>query len=175
MPNWAEGTIKVRGTKNQIINYLKNVFEGSDFWGNDMKFEFKSCGNNIIFRGIDELVDPKAARLIISRKPRFHALYFKNADRALIETENNILRLSFWEDDEAVGIIEMPFKQAWSVNSDKFAKLSKKYSVDLKIFVFECGNEFTQEIEILKGKITKNETREYVDYQWDVPFSGLGG
>jgi hypothetical protein len=175
MPNWAEGTIKVRGTKNQIIDYLKNVFEGSDFWGNDMKFEFESYGNNIIFRGIDELVDPKAARLIFSRKHRFHALYFKNANRALIETENNILRLSFREDDEAVEIIEMPFKQAWSVNADEFAKLSKKYCVDLKIFVFENGREFTQEIEIVDGQITKNETRKYDDYQWDVPFSKMGG
>lgn len=175
MPNWAEGTIKVRGTKNQIIDYLKNVFEGSDFWGNDMKFEFESYGNNIIFRGIDELVDPKAARLIFLRKHRFHAFYFKGANRAFTESENNILVFGFFGDAEAIEIIEMPFKQAWSVEADDFVKLSKKYCVDLKIFVFESGMEFTQEIEIIKGKITKDKTREYDDYQWDVPFSRLGG
>lgn len=54
-------------------------------------------------------------------------------------------------------------------------KFSKKYNVDIKIFVFEQGLQFTQEIEIVEGEITKNETRKYDDYQWDVPFSKLGG
>lgn len=175
MPNWAEGTIKVRGTKDQIIDYLKNVFVGSDFWGNDMRFEILSDGHDIIFMGLDELINPKSAIPIIPKKPRFHAFYFKGANRALAKAENNMLQLSFWEDDEAVVIAEMPFKQAWSVKADDFVKLSKKYCVDLKIFAFECGCEFTQEIEIIKGEITKNETKKYCDYQWDVPFSELGG
>ena len=35
--------------------------------------------------------------------------------------------------------------------------------------------EFTQEIEISKGEIIKNVCYEYDDYQWEVPFSHLGG
>ncbi len=46
---------------------------------------------------------------------------------------------------------------------------------DIKIFTFECGMEFTQEIEISKGEIIKNACYEYDDYQWEVPFSNLGG
>lgn len=61
MPNWAEGTIKVRGTKNQIIDYLKNVFEGGDFWGNDMKIEIMGDDNSIIIRGLNEMTNPKTA------------------------------------------------------------------------------------------------------------------
>ena len=137
MPNWAEGTIKVRGTKNQIIDYLKNVFEGSDFWGNDMKIEITSDDNSIIIRGLDELTNPKTAGPIIPQNPQFHAFYFKGANRAFTESENNILAFGFFEDAEAIEIIEMPFKQAWSVEADEFVKLSKKYCVDLKIFVFE--------------------------------------
>ncbi len=37
------------------------------------------------------------------------------------------------------------------------------------------GMEFTQEIEIRKGKIIQDICNEYDDYQWDVPFSNLGG
>ena len=174
MPNWAEGTIKVRGTKNQIIDYLKNVFEGSDFWGNDMKIEITSDDNSIIIRGLDELTNPKTAGPIIPQNPQFHAFYFKGANRAFTESENNILAFGFFEDAEAIEIIEMPFKQAWSVEADEFVKLSKKYCVDLKIFVFESGREFTQEVEIIKGKITRNKTIKYENYQWDVPFNSLG-
>nr|DAM72474.1 MAG TPA: Ferredoxin-like domain in Api92-like protein [Caudoviricetes sp.] len=174
MPNWAEGTIKIRGTKNQIINYLKNVFEGSDFWGNDMKIEIMNDDDSIVLRGLDDLANPTTAGLI-PQSPKFHAFYFKGANRAFTKSENNILVFGFFGDAEAIEIIEMPFKQAWSVEADDFVKLSKKYCVDLKIFVFESGMEFTQEIEIIKGKITKDKTREYDDYQWDVPFSRLGG
>lgn len=28
MPNWAEGTLKVRGTKENIVNFLKNGILG---------------------------------------------------------------------------------------------------------------------------------------------------
>ena len=35
--------------------------------------------------------------------------------------------------------------------------------------------EFTQEIEIIEGKLTKDEAKEYDDYFWNVPFSQLGG
>ena len=35
--------------------------------------------------------------------------------------------------------------------------------------------EFTQVIEISKGKIIKIVCNEYDDYQWEVPFSNLGG
>ena len=174
MPNWAEGTIKVRGTKNQIIDYLKNVFEGSDFWGNDMKIEIMSDDNSIVLRGLDELTKPKTASPIIPKNPQFGAFYFKGANRAFTESENNILAFGFFGDAEAIEIIEIPFKQAWAVEADEFVKLSKKYCVDLKIFVFESGWEFTQEVEIIKGKITRNKTIKYENYQWDVPFSKLG-
>ena len=175
MANWAEGTIKVRGTKNQIVDYLKNVFEGSDFWGNDLKFEIMSDDNSMMLRGLNELTNPKTAGPIIPKNPQFCAFYFKGANHAFTESENNILVFDFFGDAEAIEIIEMPFKQAWAVEADEFVKLSKKYCVDLKIFVFENGMEFTQEIEIIKGKITKNETRKYDNYQWDVSFSKLGG
>ncbi|HEV6154772.1 TPA: hypothetical protein VZC17_002165, partial [Streptococcus pneumoniae] len=53
---------------------------------------------------------------------------------------------------------------------------SSKFDVDIKIFTFEMGMEFTQEIEISKGEIIKNIVNEnFTNYSWDVPFSRLGG
>lgn len=56
-----------------------------------------------------------------------------------------------------------------------FKNANDEYDVDIKIFTFECGMEFTQEIEISKGEIIKNVCYEYDDYQWEFPFSNLGG
>lgn len=50
-----------------------------------------------------------------------------------------------------------------------------KYDLDMKIFAFERGMEFTQEIELCKGKIVKDVAEEHKDYFWTVPFAGLGG
>lgn len=47
--------------------------------------------------------------------------------------------------------------------------------VDLHIFGFEMGMEYTQEVEIIDGEITINEETTYNDYAWDVPFENLGG
>ncbi|HFL1327644.1 TPA: hypothetical protein ACGJGJ_001785 [Streptococcus pneumoniae] len=52
---------------------------------------------------------------------------------------------------------------------------SEKFNVDIKIFTFEQGLEFTQEIEISKGKILKDIVLKYGDYRWEVAFSNLGG
>jgi len=35
--------------------------------------------------------------------------------------------------------------------------------------------QFTQEIEISKGKILKDIVRKYDNYEWEVPFSNFGG
>lgn len=67
------------------------------------------------------------------------------------------------------------FKQAWSAIPENYQEISNKFDVDIKIFTFERGMEFTQEIEISKGKIIKNVCYEYDDYQCEVPFSNLGG
>lgn len=40
---------------------------------------------------------------------------------------------------------------------------------------YEQGLEYSQEIEITNGAITRNIKSKYVDYKWDVPFSKLGG
>ena len=156
MPNWAEGTIKVRGTKNQIIDYLSDTLECVDFLGNDIKIEILDDGTTITFKGED-------------------VFYFKGTQRGFVRTEDNILSFDFWGEPETIEIIEMPFKQAWAVEASEFVKLSKKHGVDIKIFTFERGMGFTQEIEIIKGKITRNKTIKYENYQWDVPFNSLGG
>ena len=67
------------------------------------------------------------------------------------------------------------FKQAWKVAAQEYVWLSKKNEVDLKIFTFEKGSEFTQIIEIIKGKITIDLKQKYINYNWEVPFNGLGG
>jgi hypothetical protein len=150
MPNWAEGTLKLRGRRKNIKSALKEMFIGSDV-------------------SISEEMDDQALILTLTSINSY--FYINNTKRAFID--KNKIEVLLEEDFEIIEIDD--FKQAWRVIPKNYQEFSKKYNVDIKIFVFEQGLQFTQEIEIVDGQITKNETRKYDDYQWDVPFSKLGG
>ena len=150
MANWAEGTLKLRGRRENIKSALKEMFIGSDIT-------------------ISEEMDDQALILTLSSIDSY--FYINNTKRAFID--KNKIEVLLEEDFEIIEIDD--FKQAWRVIPKNYQEFSKKYNVDIKIFVFEQGLQFTQEIEIVDGQITKNETRKYDDYQWDVPFSKLGG
>ena len=149
MPNWAEGSLKLRGKKENIAQALKYMFCTADNVEIEEDLEI----------GLFELT---------TTAPYF---YINGTRRALIQ--NN--KLSFWLDDDYLVIEINDFNQAWAVEPEKYQEISSKFDVDIKIFTFECGMEFTQEIEISKGEIIKNICYEYDDYQWEVPFSNLGG
>lgn len=148
MPNWAEGTLKLRGRSENIASALKQMLLNDivtleDEWdGTLLKF------NNTT--------------------PYF---YINETRRAFIEQE----QIEVWLEEEFC-IVELDnFKQAWSVIPENYQEISSRFDIDIKIFTFECGMEFTQEIEISKGEIIKNVCYEYDNYQWEVPFSNLGG
>ncbi|MGT2814725.1 hypothetical protein ACVRYQ_09560 [Streptococcus intermedius] len=148
MPNWAKGTLKLRGRRENIASALKDML----------------LNDNVSFEGgcdEDLLVFNSTA----------HYFYINNTRRAFIETD----QVEVWLEDDFC-IIELDnFKQAWAAIPKNYQEISKKHDVDIKIFTFEMGMEFTQEIEIRKGKIIKDICNEFDNYRWDVPFSNLGG
>ena len=149
MPNWAEGSLKLRGKKENIVQALKYMFCTAD---------------NV---EIEEDLENGWFELTITA-PYF---YINGTRRAFVKHN----KLSFWLDDDYLVIEINDFIQAWAVEPENYQEISSKFDVDIKIFTFECGMEFTQEIEISKGEIIKNVCYEYDDYQWEVPFSHLGG
>lgn len=149
MPNWAEGSLKLRGKKENIAQALKYMFCTADNVEIEEDLEI----------GWFELT---------TTAPYF---YINGTRRAIIQ--NN--KLNFWLDDDYLVIEINDFNQAWAVKPENYQEISSKFDVDIKIFTFECGMEFTQEIEISKGEIIKDLCYEYDDYKWEVPFSNLGG
>ena len=148
MPNWAEGSIKLRGRSENIASSLKQML-----LNDTVTLEDKWDGTLLKFN---------------NTAPYF---YINETRLAFIEKE----QIEVWLEEEFC-IFELDnFKQAWRAIPENYQEISSKFDVDIKIFTFECGMEFTQEIEISKGKIIKNVCYEYDDYQWEVPFSNLGG
>ena len=59
--------------------------------------------------------------------------------------------------------------------ADELLKTCEKYHVDMKIHGFEMGMEFNQDIEIVDGRILKDEELHFENYQWDCICPNMGG
>lgn len=150
MPNWAEGTIKLRGKRQDIISALEEMFKNDDVV---IKREKDNC--DYVY-------------MLFETKSYF---YINGTRRAFIDSSKFDIMM-----EEDFGVIEIDkFQQAWAALPENYTEISKKHNIDIKIFTFEQGFQFTQEIEISNGEVIKDICKEYDNYEWDVPFAHMGG
>lgn len=162
MPNWAEGTLKIRGTRAEIKKFL---LEGLQ--------PIPGIHGEIAAMYGKEVEPPKVEikedeyDFTMKAENGFHII---GTRRAFIEGKID------WEfNDKHTEILTLDFKQAWVVESKPFAEISKQYNVDIKIYVFESGMQFNQDIEIHKGQVIKDNAIKFDDYEWECIFPNIGG
>lgn len=148
MPNWCEGTLKVRGTLENVRRFME---EGIDYGPNRHV--------NVIEYGDEE---------IEFNIPCEDWSWIKGTDRYFI---NNDLNAYVYEG----GTLCLHFKAAWYINAEDLQTVCQEYGVNMKIQAFEMGMQFSQIVEIMGGEIVKNESIEYDDWDWDCPCPTLGG
>jgi len=161
MPNWVEGTMKLRGRCENVERFLKEAVAplGYDVLDEEGRIEFEStsaCFSATIF-GTHYL-----------KEKGFWALIDGGYD--IFSTEKSItacLRVRFaWsfvrDTDGEDGI-------------DKWKKLSKKYDLDFRLYGFERGGQFAQELIVERGKEPILKEWGYKDWEWDCPFPYMGG
>lgn len=163
MPNWVEGKLKVRGKPEDIGKWATECLHCyiTRWIGNEPQTE----------------IAEKAIRF--EHEPSGDEMYL-NVDRtAYIEgTERNFIEEGFYnnlckEDGKSTLVVRM--KAAWGIEVGPYIEMSKKYNLDFRVYGYECGMEFNQEIEIIKGETTVNREIEFEDYCWERPDPMLGG
>ena len=144
MPNWCEGTLKVRGTLSDVERFVRENMLDSiiSITKSEGDLELELSGEAYI---------KDSNRMFIY--PGYYYSFDKNGKNTLT----------------------LQFKAAWRVYIDPFIKMSKDYNVDIKIYGFEKGSEFNQDIVIVNGEVIKNDIITFNDYQWECPFPDLGG
>ena len=157
MPNWCEGTLKVRGNKENIKLFIKNGLQSVDFNGKTLD-SVNDEGKYILYK---ETADNHNSFYIIGTRR-----YFINQGSIIFEWEEN--------NDESILLLNR-FRAAWVIEAEQLAKISKEYNIDFKIYGFEQGMEFNQDIEIIKGKIIKDKEIKFDNYNWDCICPKLGG
>lgn len=154
MPNWCEGTLKVRGKKNNLENFILNGLKPVNCLGEDQDSLKLNEYNDIHFEGTAWIEGTQRG-------------FVKYMDVYLSELER--------EEGEPDPVICLDTKFAWFIDAEHLSEISKKYNVDFKILGFERGMEFNQDIEIIKGQIVKNVEIKFDDYEWECINPTLGG
>lgn len=164
MPNWCKGNLKIRGKKGNIIKFLEegtSLLEG--FWEPKEikpKIQINDC-DEIEIENIDEVKG-------------IDCLYIKGTRRNFIDPIENEIYIHDTDEEEQI-ICLKNFKAAWGIDADALKVISKRYGIDIKIYAFEAGMEFNQDIEIVKGKIIKDEEIKFKNYVWECVEPNLGG
>lgn len=163
MPNWAEGILKVRGTRQDIKKFLIEGLEALPSLSGEMA---RMMGMEVEIPNVKIEEDEWDFNMYSP-----YGFYVKGTRRAFIEGH-----IQWYFNDSHLEVLTInSFKQAWGVDAIEFAEISKRYNIDIKIYVFECGMEFNQDIEINKGEIIKDEEIKFDDYEWECIYPNLGG
>lgn len=154
MPNWCEGTLKVRG---KIEDLKKFVLEGLQPVGHfgDMRepLEINEYGE-CEYKG---------------------TCWIENTHRGFVD--NLDIYFSEFEEDNKPKVICLEARFAWGIEARQLRETCIKYNVDMKIYAFERGMEFNQDIEIVNGEIVRNEEINFKgkDYAWECIMPTMGG
>ena len=161
MPNWIKGTFKVRGKREDIKRFLDNELEVPGGYFSDK--------NKDISNFVNDYSEEDYIEYNITDE-----IYLKDTRRAFIQE-------GLYGMYEEYGTICLNIKQAWSFYSESrdieiLREKSREYNVDFKLYGFESGMEFCQEVIITKkGEINFANTIQYEDWAWDCPFPMMGG
>ena len=162
MPNWCEGYLKIRGKKEDIVNFVENEIR---------LVKLKSIISEPEYLEIKMIKDSYEYRF--EHKNSFKEyLRLKNARRFFVESEE----ISFYYHEDEVCHLTLEIKQACYIDVQEIlVEHSKKYHVDFNIYASESGMEFEQYITVINGELVKNEEREYTDFQFEAINPELGG
>lgn len=156
MPNWCEGSLKVRGNVDALKAFIFEGLQPVTFLGdNNAPLPKDDC---------DEL------HLFIQNKG--NTLWMKNTRRHFCEPD--YIEVAFESKDD-IQVLIMPMKAACHIEAEALLSLCKEFKVDMKIQGFEQGMQFSQLIEIIDGEIIKDEELKYPDWDWDCPCPRMGG
>ena len=147
MPNWIEGSLKVRGKTQNLINFIENVIDNFSKlkYNNDIEYSFEKW------------------------------TYIKNSRRAFIN--DCVIYINSNKENQTIVLpIKQAWSFIASDGEEKrWVALANDYKVDIRLQGFECGLEFYQDFAIVNGEIIIDEVKQYENWDWECPMPRLGG
>ena len=161
MPNWCRGFMKIRGRKQDILDFFKNEVA---------IFTYDKTYSRITSEAVFEN-DEKNLQYILKQAIN-QDLYLRNSRRFFFLDKE----ITFYNNEQENCYLNLEIQQAWHIDvGELLTSHSKKYNLDFNIYASECGMEFEQYITIVDGKVIRNEANGYDDFAFEAINPSLGG
>ena len=158
MPNWCVGDLRIRGSRENIKRFLLDGLKPVSAYGEDAEaLEYN-----------DE-TDYDLLQVIVKGGT---SLYICGTQRGFVEEE---FYVDFESDSDSKIACIPNVKFAWEIDVGGLSAISKKYDVDFRMYGFECGMEFNQDVKIVNGVVIKNIQTNIADYRWECICPSKGG
>lgn len=187
MPNWAEGNLRVRGKRENVLNFIQHELVGvqetiNTVWDeNTLDKDGNPTACNVKRELVPVTIEENCGgeSIIIRRPPDTgDTFYFRDSDRQFLFTEDNDIELYFSEgrnlNKDTIVIFE-DFNGGWDVDHQYFKTKAVQYKVDIRIFVWELGMCWSAIDTFYRTGRCEFETRQYSDWMWDSPMPHYGG
>ena len=160
MANWIEGTLKVRGNKADLMNFIENGLNCYMFDFEAMKDVELERNEWLMIRTYDTCTEVNIIKEV----------HVESTHRAFVYGEGLYI-----EDSDDKNTLVLDVRQAWAFESVQWREVAKRWNIDIRLFGIECGMQFVQEIEVINGKLTLDKEYHYDDWMWECPFPRMGG
>lgn len=161
MPNWCSGWMKIRGKKQDILDFFKN--EVAIFTYDK---DYSRTTSEAVFEN-----DEKNWQYILKQATN-QELYLRNSRRFFFLDKE----ITFYNNEPEICYLNLEIQQAWYIDvGELLTSHSKKYNLDFNIYASECGMQFEQYITIVDGKVIRDDVIEYDDFGFEAINPSLGG
>ena len=160
MPNWIEGSLKLRGSSENLKRFFTEMIQPSTSYGEEAakKEDFISCDFP------DNNDDSNSVEIR-------HDAWIKGTRRAFVNDDCWVV----FDNDDRKHTVCLPIRQAWAFDADSWCGISAECGIDIRLYGIECGMQFCQEIEIIDGELVSNREIKYDDWEWECPLPFMGG
>ena len=108
-------------------------------------------------------------------------VWFKNSSRQFIDFERDgyTKSVEFSDDKSHANIDQVAFmdgfKGAWGIDDGCFRKAATEYKVDIRIFVWERGMQWSSVSTYFRDGHVEESSQTYADWLWDSALPNYGG
>lgn len=193
MANWATGTLKLRGTRENILKFCRE------------QMKQRACSDKLPDRDkwVEWRIDAEDDEVLIAtvHGEASLSIWLNDSQRNFVDMDRDVpyywdmesdgdtheSSFNFWEcPGEDSWCVVFPFMAAWGVDPDYYADLSKKYNIGFRIYTVEQGMGFFVEYSIKDGNVAvlnegpaehkdEKDSKHYGRFIWECPFPFLGG
>lgn len=178
MPNFIQGTFRIRGTLADIKRFLSECIESVGVV-TPVQIQFEEYGAEYLKTVCFEFV---------SGRDDTYGVYIKDSKRQYICcAPKSYFYIRRVDSETDKYIMAVPYIAAWSIDKELMQTICKKYHLDVKVNGYESGMQFISEYELKyvhtkipdedNYKVMTESVISYDDTDWDwySPMPYLGG